>query len=511
MEMRTAITDEAMKKTTWKQSESISKIAWRNTFFELSDSAAAIINLKGMVILVNPAFEQLYGWTLVEIEGKYLPNVPDKLKKDFDEMIGNSLSWEKVIEQQTLRMKKDGTVIPVEFIMSPVYGESGKIKALLIVTKDLTELLEFKMLVEMQNEMIEVGEKLLLDITKNISEAFCLYDLKQRKPLFISPLLEERWEINIDEIYREPLNILKKFQDKDREMFLEFFIDSSPGAREMEFEIKGELYETPRWLRIEITPIVDERGVVARHISVFKDITELKEKTNQIKQLDKLGAVGQLAAGIAHEIRNPLTSVKGFVQLLAEETNSKYSQIITSEIERIEFIMNEFLVLAKPQQEMKLKNGNINDIVKDVISFMNPEALLHNVEICMDFNEAPQVYCESKQIKQVIINMIKNAIEAMPIGGTIHIRTATLPNGYATIEINDEGIGIAKERLKRLREPFYSNKEKGTGLGVMICYKIIEDHGGTIQFTSKEGQGTKVQIFLPPATASPKNKNTNNK
>ncbi|MFK4998504.1 ATP-binding protein [Bacillus sp. N9] len=248
---------------------------------------------------------------------------------------------------------------------------------------------------------------------------------------------------------------------------------------------------------------------MTRHISVFKDITELKEKTNQIKQLDKLGAVGQLAAGIAHEIRNPLTSVKGFVQLLSEETNSKYSQIITSEIERIEFIMNEFLVLAKPQQEMRLKSEKINNIVKDVISFMNPEALLHNVEIVKEFNEAPPVFCESKQIKQVIINMIKNAIEAMPIGGTIHIKTATLPNGYAAIEIIDEGIGIAKERLKRLREPFYSNKEKGTGLGVMICYKIIEDHGGTIQFTSKEGLGTKVQIFLPPATV-PKNNKINN-
>src|SRR5690606_39435153 len=111
------------------------------------------------------------------------------------------------------------------------------------------------------------------------------------------------------------------------------------------------------------------------HISIIKDVTKINEKTKQIKQLDQLGVIGQLAAGIAHEIRNPLTSIKGFVQLLAEETNHQFGEIITSEIERIEFIMNEFLILAKPQREIVFKKENVNTVVQEVISFMRPEEI----------------------------------------------------------------------------------------------------------------------------------------
>lgn len=347
----------------------------------------------------------------------------------------------------------------------------------------------------MQNDAIEVAERLLIDITKNISEVFCLFDLESGKPLYISPSIEEKWGIKLEKFYTNPLSLLERFHPEDREDILSFFLDSNNVARELEVE----MIDNARWIRIEITPITDEKGNVSRLFSFFKDITEIKEKTSQIKELDQLGIAGQLAAGIAHEIRNPLTSVKGFVQLLSEETNNKYSHIILSEIERIEFIMNEFLVLAKPQKEMKLKKENLNEIVREVSSFMNPEALLNNVEIIMESHTLPLVKCESKQIKQVLINLIKNAIEAMPSGGAIHIRTITTEDGYASVEVRDEGIGIPKERLERLREPFYSNKEKGTGLGMMISYKIIEDHKGTIQFFSEEGKGTLVQIQLPPA------------
>lgn len=270
----------------------------------------------------------------------------------------------------------------------------------------------------------------------------------------------------------------------------------------MELKVKRNESDSYNWYILDITPIVEANGKVKRHISILKDITELKEKNDQIKQLDQLGVVGQLAAGIAHEIKNPLTAVKGFVQLLSEESNSSYSDIILSELERIESIMGEFLYLSKPQKEIIFKKENLNHILQNVISFMNPEAVMNNVNFSLEFQELPCVYCESKQIKQVIINLVKNGIESMPMGGEIYIRTFTGDDGFVIIEIQDEGKGISKEGLKRLREPFYTNKEKGTGLGLMVSFKIIEDHKGTIRFNSKEGEGTCVQILLPYEDAS---------
>src|SRR5690606_16715719 len=193
-----------------------------------------------------------------------------------------------------------------------------------------------------------------------------------------------------------------------------------------------------------------------------------------------------------HEIRNPLTSIKGFVQLLAEETNHQFGEIITSEIERIEFIMNEFLILAKPQWEIVFKKENVNTVVQEVISFMRPEAVLNDVEFVTKFNSFPYVNCEAKQIKQGIINLIKNAIEAMPRAGKLHIPTLSTEEGFVMIKVRDEGIGISKEHLQRLSEPFFTNKEKGTGLGLMISNKIIEDHKGSIEFFSELGKGTTV-------------------
>lgn len=470
---------------------------WRPVF-NLMENAGTIIDNDGFVLLVNSTFEKTFGWNAHEIEGKYMPCIPDQYKSEYASIIQTVFNKGETIRQRTWRKKKDGTIIPVNIVVSPLFNRSREVNAISVVTIDLSEISEIEMLVEKQSEEIEVAERLLLDITKNISEVFCLFDLEKGKPVYVSPAMEHKWNIKADNFYENPLSMLDNFRVDYRDNLVSFFFDPFNTARELEVEMIADEKGNSKWIRIEQTPIKDENGNIIRHFSFFKDITELKEKTTQIKQLDQLGVAGRLAAGIAHEIRNPLTAVKGFVQLLAEESHSKYSQIILSEINRIESIMNEFLVLAKPQKEMRAQKENINNIVKDVSSFMTPEALLNNVYLHLDFQKVPFVHCESNQIKQVLINIIKNAIEAMPSGGSIHIKTYRAEDGFASIEIKDEGVGIPKDRLYRLGEPFYSNKEKGTGLGMMISYKIIEDHKGSIQLFSEEGKGTTVQIKLPP-------------
>lgn len=236
------------------------------------------------------------------------------------------------------------------------------------------------------------------------------------------------------------------------------------------------------------------------HMTLFRDITEKREMEEQLRKSDTLNVVGELAAGIAHEIRNPMTALKGFIQLLegsVKEDFSMYFNVITSELNRIESIITEFLILAKPQA-IQYKRKDMAMILKETVDLLQPQALLDNVEIDYMPGEPGQiVYGEPNQLKQVFINVLKNAIEVMPNGGTITVRTGCTPDGRIKISITDQGNGIPKDKLKKLGEPFYTTKERGTGLGLMVSYKIIEEHKGTVEVESEVGKGTTFSIFLP--------------
>ncbi|WLR43119.1 PAS domain S-box protein [Bacillus carboniphilus] len=243
------------------------------------------------------------------------------------------------------------------------------------------------------------------------------------------------------------------------------------------------------------------RGILENlNIVIFRDKTERKEMEERLRKSDTLNVVGELAAGIAHEIRNPMTALKGFIQLLKgslENDYSMYFNIISSELNRIETIITEFLILAKPQA-VRFQKENIVKIMKETIELLSPQAILVNVQIQLSYDDQlPNIYCEANQLKQVFINIIKNAIEVMEDGGEIQVRIKNKGKNMIQLFIKDEGTGIPKDKIKRLGEPFYTTKERGTGLGLMVSYKIIEEHEGTVRVWSKEGEGTTFSISLP--------------
>ncbi|MBO7743956.1 PAS domain S-box protein [Paenibacillus sp. MWE-103] len=234
--------------------------------------------------------------------------------------------------------------------------------------------------------------------------------------------------------------------------------------------------------------------------TVIRDISERKRTEAFLRRSDKLSAVGQLAAGVAHEIRNPLTAIKGFVQLLQSRTNENgsYLEIMLSELERINTIVSEFMLLAKPEQAMNHQRKDLRKLIEDILTLLNPQALLNNVEVQTDFDpEVRAIQCDEAQMKQVFVNVIKNAIEAMPNGGQLAIQVKPKNKRHVMIRFVDQGAGIPKERLSKLGEPFYSTKEKGTGLGLMMCYKIIEAHRGELLVKSKLNKGTTIDVVLP--------------
>lgn len=232
---------------------------------------------------------------------------------------------------------------------------------------------------------------------------------------------------------------------------------------------------------------------------IVRDITERKKTEELLNKSDTLAAIGQLAAGVAHEVRNPLTVIKGFIQLfqINKEDQEKYFDLMLSEIERIEAILQEFLSIAKTD-EISTEKKNIYQIFKNVVSLINTKAIMTNIQVEL-YTDSKDIIieCSENQLKQVFINILQNSIEAMPDGGRISIHIKEIGKDGIIISVIDKGIGIPAERIKRLGEPFYSTKEKGTGIGLMLSYKIIESHQGNISIMSEVGVGTTVTIYLP--------------
>ena len=204
---------------------------------------------------------------------------------------------------------------------------------------------------------------------------------------------------------------------------------------------------------------------------------------------------------MAHEIRNPLTTLRGFLQL--QEYNNrvdpKHNQIMLSELERINLIVSEFLILAKPQA-VHFRNKNVRDILEDVLSLLSSQANLHGIEFVMSSQTAEtDVHCEENQLKQVFINLPKNAMEAMPEGGVIRIDLFRPDPDHLGITITDEGVGIPEHQMEKVGEPFFTNKENGTGLGLMVSQRIVEGHKGSLQIESAVNKGTQVTLTLPAA------------
>lgn len=243
-------------------------------------------------------------------------------------------------------------------------------------------------------------------------------------------------------------------------------------------------------------------GETVEVIGTTIDITKEKIREKQAQQMEKLSVVGELAAGIAHEIRNPLTSLKGFAKIVKESVTDQklipYLDIMLDEMDRINQIVNEFMFIAKPKENVRFQYTNINKLLGDCIQFMGPQANLKSINIELEAEVQINLNCDENQIKQVLINILQNAIEATENNGHfIGVSLEEMSAESVMITVSDKGCGISETRFNRLFEPFYSTKEKGTGLGLLTCKRIIDLHQGSIDIESQPGEGTTIRIVLP--------------
>lgn len=381
-------------------------------------------------------------------------------------------------------IRSNGELRYIEALGELFYDENKRPVKLIGTTQDVTDR-------KLEQERIKRSEELYNLISENSQDIIILTDqcgVIQYVSPAIDPVLGYKSAdllgyVREDIIHPDDLSHFKQIYKKEKEVSVIRVLH------------KNGHYV---WIEASIKFITNDNAKGEKVLIIARDITERVEAKELMVKSEKLSMAGQLAAGIAHEIRNPLTAIKGFLKLIQSGFNmeKEYLDVMDSELVRIEFILNELLLLAKPTKQ-SFENKDINSVVLHVVKLLETEANLKNILFKTELHcDEIFINCDENQLKQIFINFIKNGIEAMPTGGLMTINTY-LEMDHVVIEIKDEGCGIPKEKLINIGQPFFTTKEKGTGLGLAVSFSIVENHKGEIDIDSEEGKGTTISVKLP--------------
>ncbi|MBW2545263.1 MAG: PAS domain S-box protein [Deltaproteobacteria bacterium] len=285
--------------------------------------------------------------------------------------------------------------------------------------------------------------------------------------------------------------------------------EGSPVARRFEIGLSSK--RDAATLGFSIYPLIDPEGNDIGRIFIFQDLTSIKKMEKEIEKSRRLALMGEMSAALAHELRSPLASISGSIKLLTEdlkleESDRKLMEIILMGKDQLENLVRDFLLFARPdtRDRCKIDVAGIMDEVLESIRFS--PGWNGNVEVVKNLCVQNEIYGNRTEIRQTLWNIVSNAFQAMPEGGTLEIETrldAGEDNREALeIFVRDTGCGIEEKHMKNVREPFYTTKEKGTGLGLAVVSRIVESHGGTFRIESEPGNGTRCTILLPVAERS---------
>lgn len=464
----------------------------------LINSMVDFVNFKdgdGRWLESNTFGLQLFQLEHVDYKGK-----KDSELAEYTEFYKESLIYCEVSDEETwmkgviTRCEEiiplpDGNHKTFDTIKVPLFFEDGSRKGLVVIGRDISERV--------------VAEKQLFDSEQRYKSLFehnpypmLMLDLNGLITT-VNPRFETVTGFHQEEVHGSSFVNLD-FSPEDAELIhtsCDYVVENRKGikkGKDIQFITK---YGKSILLSCTFVPMMIGDELVGI-ITYAKEVTQIRETEARLRRSEKLSIVGELAASVAHEVRNPLTSLKGFVQLLKknDHPHEQYYSIMLSELDRINLIVSELLVLAKPQ-ELPFSKHQIVELINEVKTLLKPEADSFSAQISISVkNDIPLLSCEGNQLKQVFINMLKNSMEAA--ADQIWIDFEHTDKNLSII-IKDNGSGIEKNRLKHLGEPFYSSKERGTGLGLTVSCRIIEAHGGKVRFNSELNRGTKVEIILP--------------
>jgi PAS domain S-box-containing protein len=488
-----------------------------------------VINNEHKVILWNRACIELTGYTAGEMLGTenhykpfysvQRPVIADLIIKRDIEGLSKYYGSKKVKQSDKVLgayeatdhfENLNGRSRELYFLASPIYDEKGDIIAAIETLQDISRE------EELARSLREYAETLQNELTENIELRRELEELYNYMQSIVNSLPDKIYELDENGIINYMSRGLKKGGGRSsREFkgkhFLEFV---APGYEEFvlskwedakkgiydPYEIETTTRDGRRFnLLISTSPIVG----TGHYILVQRDITEFKNLEKKLYDSRKLAALGQLSAGIAHEVRNPLSSIKMSLQILEKRINPvgndlKRFKIAEKEVEHLEELVNNVLVFAKPV-EPKMAPVEIAKVIEQVLALAEKEIVDKRIDVQIESEDVPMVTVDASMITDAFLNIIRNAADAVEMQGVIRISVHNIREEYPAllVSIEDNGCGIDEEDMPHLYNPFFTRKKYGTGLGLSQVMKIIELHHGSIDIASEKGKGTKVNIILP--------------
>ncbi len=475
----------------------------KEIFHKLLDNAGVIVlylGHNGNVVFCNKKTASLTGFRLDDIVGKNWLEVlfRDKnslIKKDMlKAVMDDSMKNKRGKDFQGVILDKKGNERLISWNLAPVQTEDHQIEGNILVGHDITEIRE-------RGFSLKNIEERLKNILSSIKE-YALYVINLKGNITYFGMGSEAmlgWKKQ-DIIFKDA-RILHGLNHSTTNLcsVLEKVRDFGKYETETELTTKnGEVIP----VILSVNQFLDSTGKLSGYIFIAKDITERKKIEYQAFQSEKLAALGQLSAGIAHEINNPIFVISGRLEILKEEKLSarvnESLNLINIQADRIRKLVEGILKFSR-KTTPAFEAIDINETIASVLPLVRYNNLpTLKIEIENKFEKSmPPINGDSQQLQEVFLNLLINAYQSMPNGGRIRINTSNVRDLYAEIQINDTGIGIPENHLKNIFMPFFSTKKEGTGLGLSICHNIIKNHNGSIELTSQVDKGSTFTIKLP--------------
>lgn len=321
---------------------------------------------------------------------------------------------------------------------------------------------------------------------------------EDHEPILVNKAAERLLPLSQQDLFDSPL--WASLRDEELAAFFETALTGEESIIDREFAL--DIASGTRILSISVTPLIREKRIRGTVVHV-EETTDKRRREARLRRAESLASLTTLAAGVAHEIKNPLGSISIHVQLMrkslkgkAEAPLARYLDIVTEEIDRLNKIVVDFLFAVRPMDIAPI-NDDPNALLGELVEFMRVEVETSGIELSVEYGkDVPLVPFDKRYMKQALLNLVKNAIAAMPGGGQLALSTAAIGDELHIV-VRDSGVGIPEDRIGKIFEPYYTTKENGTGLGLTLTYKIIKEHGGDVTLTTKPGQGSSFTVVLP--------------
>lgn len=466
--------------------------------FQHSTDAILITDIDGKMIEVNQAFTDIFGWERHEVVGKTTailrsPKTTEAVYREMWQSIEDVGSWKGEI----INRRKDGSEVPILLSITPIYEDDRKI-GYMGVEIDITEKKRIEEQLEREKRfsesLIETANSLIVGL--DLGGRIILFNRRCEEITGYSKLdaLGRSWfDFVVPEEYRIPV----------QDVFDHLIGGRMPSTFENPILTRDGEERIIAWSN---TPILDEHQSIIGVLGIGQDVTEEKKLQGQVLQAERLVTIGKMAAKVAHEIRNPLSSISLNAELLMDEidaytgaeTEEATSLLgaILSEVERVTKLTEEYLQFSRLPQA-QFERTDANELVRELAEVYREQ--LSQQKIVWESDLDPSIgklAMDRVQIRRALMNLIRNAIEAMPRGGRLKVSTQKLQCG-ALLNVSDTGIGIDSETREKIFDPFFTTKDLGTGLGLAITQQIVAEHKGRLLFRTEKGRGTTFTIMLP--------------